>query len=110
MGRETASTTRGAPRGDLATLQEGDVLCDRHRRECYQVTTIDEAGVGLHRDGVEFYTPRSLFVTWYGQRLFSIEDTTIETPEWCERARSGADHSEVPSERPPTEITARSHQ
>ena len=69
---------------ELADLREGDVLCDRHRRECYQVSGIDETGIGLKQDGEDFYIPSPLFVSWYGQRLFAIEESrSIETPEWC---------------------------
>lgn len=77
-----------APRRELTGLHEGEVLCDRHRRECYQVSGIDDAGVALQQDGTEFYIPRSLFVTWYPRRLFPIENTSsIDTPEWCSQHR-----------------------
>ena len=71
---------------DLADLPEGEILYDRHRRECYQVTSVDDFGVALHQDGTDFYVPCSLFVSWYGRRLFSIDETrSIEAPEWCSR-------------------------
>ena len=64
--------------------REGEILCDRHRKECYQVSRIDEMGVALHRDGTDFYIPHSLFVTWYGRRLFPIDGSgSIALPEWC---------------------------
>jgi len=88
---------------ELATLQRGEVLCDRHRQECYQVSGIDTAGIALHRDGRDFYIPRSLFVSWYGQRLFSIEETrSIETPEWCRQHRD--DRTETETESDPRNV------
>ena len=76
------------PPNELATLQQGKVLCDRHRRECYQVNDVDAVGVALHRDGTDFYIPCSLFVSWYGQRLFSIKETRgVDTPEWSRQYR-----------------------
>lgn len=74
------------PRDELADLREGEVLCDRHRRECYQVSGVDDAGVALRQDGTEFYLPCSLFVTWYRRRLFELENaTSIDAPEWCDQ-------------------------
>ena len=72
----------GVPPDDLADLREGEILCDRHRRECYQVAGVDEIGIALHREGAEFYIPCSLFVNWYGRRLFPIEGTSIEAPDY----------------------------
>lgn len=74
---------------DLDDLSEGDVLYDRHRRDCYLVTGIDERAVALRQRNTEFYVPRSLFVPWYGSRLFPIEHATgLEAPEWCRRSNS----------------------
>lgn len=71
-------------RDEFADLREGEVLCDRHRQECYQVIGVDDTGVALRQEGTEFYIPRSLFVTCYRRRLFSIENaTSIDTPDWC---------------------------
>lgn len=68
----------------LVDAREGEVLCDRHRRECYRVETIDETGIVLHQDGTDFYIPHSLFVSWYGRRLFSTDETqSLDVPEWC---------------------------
>lgn len=98
-------------RNELAALSEGDVLCDRHRRECYQVTAIDDDGIGLHQDGIDFYTPRPLFVTWYGQRLFAIDgNSSIETPVWCEKWRDGETPIAGDPERPPLTIAGRPDQ
>ena len=84
------------PPGELATLQEGEVLCDRHRRECYQVVSIDKAGIALQQDEMSFYIPCSLFVSWYGRRLFPVERTSnIEAPAWCRQYRD--DESRVES-------------
>lgn len=69
---------------ELSTLTNGDVLCDRHRRDCYVVTTLDETAVGLQHQETEYALPPSLFVSMYGQRLFHIEETaTLDTPDWC---------------------------
>jgi hypothetical protein len=63
---------------------EGEVLYDRHRREWYRVEGVNETGIALHQDGADFYVPHSLFVGWYGRRLFSTTETrTLEAPEWC---------------------------
>ena len=71
---------------DLAEVIEGEILFDRHRRECYQVAGIDRTGIALHQDGADFYVPCSLFVSWYGRRLFPIDGTgSIEVPKWCRR-------------------------
>ena len=68
----------------LADLREGEILCDRHRKKCYRVAGVDKIGIALHQEGTDFYVPRSLFVSWYGRRLFSIDKTrSIEAPEWC---------------------------
>jgi hypothetical protein len=64
--------------------REGEILYDRHRREWYRVESVDETGIALHQDGIDFYVPHSLFVGWYGGRLFSVAETrTLEAPEWC---------------------------
>ena len=61
---------------------QGDVLYYRHRREWYRVNGVDETGVALHQDGTGFYVPYSLFVGWYGRRLFSAaEAQTLEAPD-----------------------------
>ena len=104
MGEE-AHRERGEviPPNELAALQRGEILCDRHRQECYQVSGIDGAGVTLHRDGTDFYIPRSLFSSWYGRRLFSIEETrSIETPQWCRQHRD--DRTEAESEPDPRNV------
>lgn len=63
-------------------VREGEVLYDRHRREYYRVDSVEPTGIALHQDGTDFYIPRSLFVSWYGRRLFSIDGTgSIEVPE-----------------------------
>lgn len=68
---------------ELAALREGEILCDRHRRDCYRVAGVDETRVALHQDGTDFYIPCSLFVSWYGRRLFAIDGTrSIEAPTW----------------------------
>jgi hypothetical protein len=82
---------------ELADLQEGAVLYDRHRRECYQVASIGETSVGLHRDGTDFSVPRSFLLTWYRRRLFPIEESRrIDAPEWCSR-RQGLSRNEETS-------------
>lgn len=69
---------------ELGALEAGDVLWDRHRRECFQVGGIDAAGISLRQDGIRYYVPHSLFVPWYGSRLFPIAETTsTDLPEWC---------------------------
>ena len=88
-GREKGGQFRAvAVPDELADLREGDVLYDRHRRECYQVTGIDGTSVGLHQDGADFSIPRSLFLTWHRRRLFPIEESRgIDAPDWCSRRR-----------------------
>ena len=69
---------------DLGALEAGEVLCDRHRRECFQVLGIDDSGVSLRQEETRFYVPHSLFAPWYGLRLFPIAETTsTECPAWC---------------------------
>jgi hypothetical protein len=71
---------------ELSTLHEGDILCDRHRRDCYVVTDIDDDGVTLREHDREFVLPHSFFCPMYGHRVFHLEQSrTIEAPEWCER-------------------------
>lgn len=68
---------------ELRALTTGEVLFDRHRREYFVTSRIDADGVGLRQRDTEFYIPHSLFVTWYGSRVFSIEETTsIDPPPW----------------------------
>jgi hypothetical protein len=96
MGRKSHDQPGAASTPDyLAGLRRGDVLCDRHRRECYQVTSIDGTRIGLHRDGTDFFVPRSLFVSWHGRRLFPIEESrTIDTPDWCSPRRESPEADE----------------
>ncbi len=75
---------------DLAAIEAGDVLCDRHRRECFLVRGIDGAGVSLRQEEDTYYVPHSLFAPWYGSRLFPITETaTTEPPDWCTDENSG---------------------
>jgi hypothetical protein len=70
----------GSERTDI---DPGDVLCDRHRKECFEVTSVDESGVALQRESTEFYIPHSLFAPWYGTRLHQIQDSTsTDSPDW----------------------------
>jgi len=41
---------------------QGDVLYYRHRREWYRVNGVNETGIVLHRDGIDFYMSCSLFI------------------------------------------------
>jgi hypothetical protein len=83
--------SEGVP-SELNGLEHGTILYDRHRTDCYQVTSIDRTGVRLHRDRVEYYVPCSLFVSWYGRRLFPIERThSVEIPSWCDRSPDDRD-------------------
>ena len=83
--RQPASEEAVLPSG-LDNLRVGDILCDRHRRDCYRVDGVDHTGVTLHQDGTDFHIPCSLFVSWHGHRLFSIEESrSIEPPDWCHR-------------------------
>lgn len=89
------------PPDELSPLRAGDVLCDRHRRECYQVAGVDKVGVALHQDGTDFYVPRSLFVSWYGRRLFLIaESRSIDPPEWCRQHRDDESETGFKSDPP----------
>lgn len=83
-GRDRRAGDERAIPADLRTVEAGDVLCDRHRRECFQVCGIDSTGISLRQDGTRFYVPHSLFVPWYGSRLFPIAETTsTDLPDWC---------------------------
>lgn len=98
MNRDKSSVrATGGPLLDyFVDLQEEDVLCDRHRQECYQVTGIDRTGIGLRQDGAEFFVPGSLFVILYKRRLFSINDTqSIDAPEWCSRQQAGSETTDA---------------
>jgi hypothetical protein len=69
---------------DLDDLTVDEVLYDRRCKDYYLVTEVDERGIALLQRDTEFYLPHSLFVPWYGSRLFSIEHTTsLEVPKWC---------------------------
>jgi sirohydrochlorin ferrochelatase len=74
---------------ELSTLHTGDILCDRHRRDCYVVTDIDAAGVTLRERDREFVLPYSLFCSVYDHRVFHIEQSQIiDAPTWCEQLRN----------------------
>jgi len=48
------------------------------------VCGIDSTGISLRQDGARFYVPHSLFVPWYGSRLFPIAETaSTDLPDWC---------------------------
>lgn len=73
----------GVP-AELDGLEVGEVLCDRHRREWFVILGIGSTGITLQQDRTRFYVPLSLFLPWYGSRLFPIGETTsIERPDWC---------------------------
>lgn len=68
---------------ELDDIDEGDVLCDRRRQNCFIVTAIDDEGISLHNEDTEYYVPPTLFVCWYGSRVFPIEESeSIDLPDW----------------------------
>lgn len=45
---------------------------------------VDGVGVSLQQDEETFYVPHSLFVPWYGSRLFPVAETSsVDRPDWC---------------------------
>lgn len=83
-GRKQQRSEAGRPI-DLIDLAEGDVLYERHRRDCFVVSRIDREGIGLRQRDTDFYIPHSLFLPWYGSRLFhATETTTLDLPAWVE--------------------------
>lgn len=73
---------------EIAQLEAESVLYDRHRKEYFVVTDVDDIGVGLHQSGTDFYVPHSLFVTWQDTRLVpSKELSDPDLPEWVSTYR-----------------------
>ena len=67
----------------VARLDTGQVLCDRHRKECFVVRTVEERGTRLEQDDEEFYVPHSLLAPWVDSRLFAVERSeSTDLPEW----------------------------
>lgn len=64
--------------------EPGDVICDRHRRDWYVITAVEDGAIELRDEGTEYRIPRSLFVSVYGKRLFDGGRTaSLDPPEWC---------------------------
>lgn len=91
MGTETdAKTETEAEAGvnaaipaEVAALETGEVLCDRHRKECFVVRDVEERGTRLERDDEEFYVPHSLLAPWLDSRLFAVEESeSADLPAW----------------------------
>ena len=91
MGTETdAKTETEAEAGvnaaipaEVAALGTGEVLCDRHRKECFVVRDVEERGTRLERDDEEFHVPHSLLAPWLDSRLFAVEESeSADLPEW----------------------------
>ena len=57
--REHGRRERSMPKIEAC---QGDVLYYRHRREWYRVNGVNETGIVLHRDGIDFYMSCSLFI------------------------------------------------
>jgi hypothetical protein len=72
-----------ASHADRGAPTPGEILYDRHRTNCFEVIGVDAEGVALRQADHEFYIPHSLFIPWYGSRLFPLEETAnIDPPEW----------------------------
>lgn len=70
---------------DYDGLASEDVLYDRHRREYFVVGGLDDRGIDLRQDGTEFFVPHSLFVPWYGSRVFKATNlSNAELPDWVD--------------------------
>ena len=68
---------------EIADLDEESVLYDRHRKEYFHVTAVEDGGVGLHQSGTDFCVPHSLYVTWQDTRLVPREELSDpDIPEW----------------------------
>jgi hypothetical protein len=68
---------------EIADLTEDSVLYDRHRKEYFHVTAVDDGGVGLHQAGSDFYIPHSLYVTWQDTRLVPRDELSDpDIPAW----------------------------
>ena len=69
---------------DLADLAVGDVLRDRQHDSYFEVTSIDDHGVGLYDGETDFYVPHALFATKYGARLHPIDEAeSLDPPDWA---------------------------
>lgn len=67
----------------------GEVLCDRHRREYYIVTEVDDAGVSLGQDGIEYVVPHGIFCSLYPRRMFPLDESaSIDPPAWVTDERT----------------------
>jgi hypothetical protein len=68
---------------DLADIDEGDVLCDRRRQNCFIVSGVEDDGIALRNEDTEYYVPPTLFVGWYGSRVFPVESSeSVDLPNW----------------------------
>lgn len=73
---------------DVTTLEDGDVLFDRHRKGYYLVEAVEKGGVSLRRNEQEYYVPHALFAPWHDSRLVPIDEVTDPTvPEWLQERR-----------------------
>ena len=73
---------------EISALEDGAVLYDRHRKEYFVVTDVDEEGVGLHQSDTDFYVPHSLYVTWQDTRLIPTDElSNPDIPGWVAEYR-----------------------
>jgi hypothetical protein len=80
-GSETGAET--AIPAEVSAIEKGEVLCDRHRKECFVVREVEERGTRLEQDGEDFYVPHSLLAPWLDSRLFAVEESeSADLPEW----------------------------
>jgi hypothetical protein len=81
-GQARADDETGIPTA-VARLDAGQVLCDRHRKECFVVREVAARGTRLEQDGEEFFVPHSLLAPWVDSRLFAVEESeSADLPDW----------------------------
>lgn len=70
---------------ELSALTEETILYDRHRRDWYVVTNINDSGVGLRQTDSEYSIPHAFFCSLYKKRLVPLEEiSSIELPSWVQ--------------------------
>jgi hypothetical protein len=83
-GGAAADTSNGTPIPTaVADLEPDEVLCDRHRKECFVVREVEHRGTHLEQDDADFFVPYSLLAPWVDSRLFSVDESeSADLPEW----------------------------
>ena len=73
---------------EVARLERGQVLCDRHRKECFVVREVTKRGTHLEQESENFFVPHSLLAPWVDSRLFEIDESeSADLPDWLSERR-----------------------